>query len=66
MNKRQVNDRRSAAIKLKLRNSHARFVYALKAETVATILETLCPNGEDVSYETLSEYYRTLSQRAEP
>ena len=66
MNKRQVNDRRSAAIKLKLRNSHTRFVYALKAETVATILETFCPNGEDISYDTLSEYYRTLSQRAEP
>lgn len=66
MNKRQVNDRRSTAIKLKLRSAHARFVYALKAETVATIIETFCPNGEAVSYETLSEYYRTLSQRAEP
>lgn len=66
MSMRKVNDRRSTAIKLKLRNSHARFVYALKAETVATILETFCPNGEDISYEDLSEYYRTLSQRAEP
>lgn len=66
MNKRQVNDRRSTAIKLKLRYNHGRFIYALKAETVAEILETFCPNGEAVSYETLSEYYRTLSKRAEP